>query len=50
MPPNGLGILVDAGYVPPEADPGRITVFGLDGAVSRDAMALVGIDGCGDLV
>jgi hypothetical protein len=41
---------VDAEYSPPEADPGRHVVFGLDGAVSQDAMALVGVDAGGDVV
>ena len=41
---------VDPEHAPIEADPARAVIFGLDGAVSRDAMALVGIDGCGDLV
>jgi len=41
---------VDPDYVAPRADPGRGVVFGLDGAVSQDAMALVGIDGFGNLV
>ena len=41
---------VDPDYVPPGADPRRAVVFGLDGAVSQDAMALVGVDGGGDLV
>jgi hypothetical protein len=41
---------VDPDYVPPEADPDRLVVFGLDGAVSQDTMALVGIDGYGDVV
>ncbi|HXH88194.1 MAG TPA: terminase TerL endonuclease subunit [Gaiellaceae bacterium] len=41
---------VDPDYAPPEADPGRAVVLGLDGAVSKDAMALVGIDGSGALV
>jgi len=35
---------VDLDYDPPDADPDRIVVFALDGAVSRDAMALVGLD------
>jgi hypothetical protein len=33
----------DPDYVPPYADPQRLAVFALDGAVSRDAMALVGV-------
>ena len=35
---------VDADYEPPAADPDRFAVFALDGAVSRDSMALVGVD------
>jgi hypothetical protein len=35
---------IDPDYLPPEADPQRLAVFALDGAVSRDSMALVGID------
>lgn len=35
---------VDPDYRPPAADPERLAVFALDGAVSRDAMALVGVD------
>ena len=41
---------VDPDYSAPEADPRRAVVFGLDGAVSQDATALVGIDGLGDVV
>jgi phage terminase large subunit-like protein len=41
---------VDPHYRPPLADPGLPVVFGLDGAVSRDAMALVGVDGWGNLI
>jgi hypothetical protein len=35
---------VDPNYAPPYADPSRGIVLGLDGAVSRDSMALVGVD------
>jgi hypothetical protein len=35
---------VDPGYKPPYADPTRPVVLALDGAVSRDSMALVGVD------
>jgi hypothetical protein len=35
---------LDPDYQPPYVDPGRLAVFALDGAVSHDAMALVGID------
>jgi hypothetical protein len=35
---------VDPGYRPPYADPTRAVVLALDGAVSRDSMALVGVD------
>ncbi len=35
---------VDPSYRPPYADRGRAIVLGLDGAVSRDSMALVGVD------
>jgi hypothetical protein len=35
---------VDPDYVPPYADPSRGIVLALDGAVSRDSMALVGVD------
>jgi hypothetical protein len=35
---------VDADYRPPYADPARPVVVALDGAVSRDSMALVGVD------
>jgi hypothetical protein len=35
---------VDPDYTPPHADPGRPIVLALDGAVSRDSMALVGVD------
>ena len=41
---------VDPDYTPPYMDPGRPVVFGLDGAVSRDSMALVGVDLFGNLV
>jgi Terminase large subunit, endonuclease domain len=41
---------VDPAYAPPAADPGRVCVFALDGAVSRDSMALVGVDGDWNLV
>jgi hypothetical protein len=35
---------VDPDYRPPYADPARPVVMALDGAVSRDSMALVGVD------
>jgi hypothetical protein len=35
---------VDPEYRPPYADPSRAIVLALDGAVSRDSMALVGVD------
>jgi Terminase large subunit, endonuclease domain len=41
---------VDPDYQPPDADPGRVSVFALDGAVSRDAMALVGVDAGWNLI
>jgi hypothetical protein len=44
FPLEAYDACVDPDYQPPLADPGRLVVFGLDGAVSRDAMALVGVD------
>lgn len=44
FPIDAFDSCVDSEHRPPQADPGRFAVFALDGAVSRDAMALVGID------
>ena len=44
FPIDAYDACVDPEYRPPQADPGRLAVFALDGAVCRDAMALVGID------
>jgi hypothetical protein len=44
FPLSAYDACVDPDYQPPAADPQRLAVFALDGAVSRDAMALVGVD------
>jgi hypothetical protein len=44
FPIEAFDACVDPTYVAPAADPERAVVFGLDGAVFRDSMALVGID------
>ncbi|HXH89845.1 MAG TPA: terminase TerL endonuclease subunit [Gaiellaceae bacterium] len=44
FPLHAYDACVDPDYQPPAADPDRLAVFALDGAVSRDTMALVGVD------
>ncbi len=44
FPLDAYDACVDPDYVPPAGDPERPAIFALDGAVSRDSMALVGID------
>jgi len=44
FPVDAFDACVDPSYAAPAADPARVAVFALDGAVSRDSMALVGID------
>jgi hypothetical protein len=44
FPIEAFDACVDPSYSAPAADPTRLAVFALDGAVSRDSMALVGID------
>ena len=44
FPMEAFDACVDPEHRPPHADPERLAVFALDGAVSRNSMALVGID------
>jgi hypothetical protein len=44
FPIEAFDACVDPSYAAPVHDPARVAVFALDGAVSRDSMALVGID------
>jgi hypothetical protein len=50
FPIDAFDACVDSDYLPPNADPGRPVVLAVDGAVSRDSMALVGVDGDWNLI
>jgi hypothetical protein len=50
FPIDAFDACIDPEYVPPYADPGRAIVLVLDGAVSHDSMALVGVDGDWNLI
>jgi hypothetical protein len=50
FPIDAFDACVDPDYLPLYADPGRAVVLALDGAVCRDSMALVGVDGDWNLI
>lgn len=50
FPIESFDACVDPDFRPPRADPGRPIVVAVDGAVSRDSMAVVAVDGAWNLI